>query len=72
MSASMLAPLLSERKVDRVRRDDGILIPRGTSLADAEWLLIDAALQDSGYNRSRAARLLGIGERTLRRKLNKS
>ena len=49
---------------------EGVLIPKGTTLADAEWLLIDAALKESGYNRSKAARLLGIGERTLRRKLN--
>jgi len=35
-------------------------------------LLIDEALKDSGYNRSKAAKLLGIGERTLRRKLNES
>jgi DNA-binding NtrC family response regulator len=51
---------------------DGIFIPKGTTLADAEWLLIDATLKDSGYNRTKAAKLLGIGERTLRRKLNKS
>ena len=51
---------------------EGVHIPKGTTLADAEWLLIDAALKDAGYNRSKAARLLGIGERTLRRKLNES
>jgi DNA-binding NtrC family response regulator len=51
---------------------EGVLIPKGTTLADAEWLLIDAALKEADYNRSRAARLLGIGERTLRRKLNES
>ncbi len=39
---------------------------------EAEWLLIDAALKAADYNRSRAAKLLGIGERTLRRKLNAS
>lgn len=47
-------------------------MPKGTTLADAEWLLIDAALQQSGYNRTKAAKLLGIGERTLRRKLNET
>jgi DNA-binding NtrC family response regulator len=35
-------------------------------------MLIDAALKGNGYNRVRAARTLGIGERTLRRKLNQS
>jgi DNA-binding NtrC family response regulator len=66
----LLLPLLPEagRTPDGPR--DGVLIPKGTTLADAEWLLIDAALKESGYNRSQAARLLGIGERTLRRKLN--
>ncbi|CAA9889194.1 Two component, sigma54 specific, transcriptional regulator, Fis family [Candidatus Methylobacter favarea] len=53
-------------------QEGGIYIPKGTTLTDAEWLLIDAALQQSAYNRSQAARLLGIGERTLRRKLNES
>lgn len=49
---------------------DGIFIPAGTSLKEAEWLLIDAALKKANFNRSHAAKLLGIGERTLRRKLN--
>ena len=49
---------------------EGVLIPKGTTLADAEWLLIDAALKEAGYNRTKAAKLLGVGERTLRRKLN--
>lgn len=48
----------------------GVFIPSDTALADAESLFVDAALKDSGYNRTQAARSLGIGERTLRRKLN--
>ena len=48
----------------------GIYIPAGATLAEAEQLLIDAALKQSDYNRKEAARVLGIGERTLRRKLN--
>ncbi|MDD5580146.1 MAG: sigma-54 dependent transcriptional regulator [Methylobacter sp.] len=52
--------------------EEGIYMPKGTTLADAEWLLIDAALQQTGYNRTQAAKLLGIGERTLRRKLNET
>ncbi len=68
--ASLLAPLLpGGRGQGRIGRE-GVFIPEGTTLADAEWLLIDAVLKASGYNRSKAARLLGIGERTLRRKLN--
>ncbi len=48
----------------------GIYIPAEATLAEAEQLLIDAALKRSGFNRKEAARMLGIGERTLRRKLN--
>ncbi|MFC6674247.1 sigma-54-dependent transcriptional regulator [Marinobacterium aestuariivivens] len=70
--ASLLASILPPEKAGRSVQDEGVFIPKGTSLADAEWLLIDAALKNSGYNRVRAARLLGIGERTLRRKLNES
>ncbi|MCP5129230.1 MAG: sigma-54-dependent Fis family transcriptional regulator [Pseudomonadales bacterium] len=54
----------------RTQRQEGIFIPRGSTLAEAEWLLIDATLQDNDFNRAKAARALGIGERTLRRKLN--
>jgi DNA-binding NtrC family response regulator len=71
VSAKLLAPLLPANKA-AAAAEEGVLIPKGTTLADAEWLLIDAALKDSGYNRSKAAKLLGIGERTLRRKLNES
>ena len=68
----LIAPLLRPAVADPRPPSAGVLIPPGTTLADAEWLLIDAALKDSGYNRARAARMLGIGERTLRRKLNES
>jgi len=39
-------------------------------LAEAEYILIEAALAKSDGNRIEAAKALGIGERTLRRKLN--
>jgi DNA-binding NtrC family response regulator len=68
----LLVPLLPAKAAKAAAAGEGVLIPKGTSLADAEWLLIDAALKDSGYNRTQAAKLLGIGERTLRRKLNES
>ena len=71
IGAKLLAPLLPAGTA-ATAADEGVLIPKGTTLADAEWLLIDAALKDSGYNRSKAAKQLGIGERTLRRKLNES
>lgn len=72
IKTSLLAPLLPSGTRLNGAAHEGVFIPRGTTLADAEWLLIDAALKESGYNRSKAARLLGIGERTLRRKLNES
>ncbi len=50
----------------------GTIIPSGSTLAAAEQILIDAALKDSNGNRIQAAKSLGIGERTLRRKLNQS
>ena len=71
IGANLIAPLLPSSTA-LTANADGVLIPRGTTLADAQWLLIDAALKESGYNRSKAAKLLGIGERTLRRKLNES
>ncbi len=71
IDAALVAPLLPQ-STDAATVRDGVLIPKGTTLAEAEWMLIDAALKETGYNRSKAARLLGIGERTLRRKLNNS
>jgi len=50
----------------------GIFIPTGTTLAEAELIMINAALSESGGNRTEAAKILGMGERTLRRKLNNS
>lgn len=48
----------------------GVNIPDGSTLEQAERVLIDNALKLCGGNRTRAARMLGIGIRTLRRKLN--
>ncbi len=45
-------------------------IPSSASLAEAENIIIDAALKRNNFNRKAAASQLGIGERTLRRKLN--
>jgi len=50
---------------------DGVLIPNGTQLKEAEEMLIDEALKTTGGNRTHAAKLLGISLRTLRRKVNK-
>ncbi len=69
---NLLSPLLTTKNNNVTSCNGGVFIPKDTTLADAEWLLIDNALKESGYNRSKAAKLLGIGERTLRRKLNES
>jgi len=47
-----------------------VLLPPGTSLHDAERLLIDETLRKTGGNVSQAATLLGISRRTLHRKIN--
>lgn len=57
---------------DAIRRRDGdIYIPSGTPLDQVEEIVIRHALAQTGGNRTKAAKLLGISLRTLRRKLNK-
>ena len=47
----------------------GVIRPPAASVADAERTAIESALLETGGNRRRASRLLGIGERTLYRKI---
>ncbi len=49
----------------------GVFIPTGTPLNKVEDMIIEDALRHKGGNRTKAARMLGISIRTLRRKLNK-
>jgi DNA-binding NtrC family response regulator len=72
ISPQLLRPLMPNSGRRSAVEERGVFVPAGTSLEEAEWLLIDAALKQSQYNRTQAAKLLGIGERTLRRKLNQS
>jgi DNA-binding NtrC family response regulator len=46
-----------------------ITIHPGTRMADVERRVIEAALRETRGNRRRAAEMLGIGERTLYRKI---
>jgi len=47
-----------------------ILVPAGTSLQEAEKLLIQETLRNNDNNISKSARILNISRRTLHRKLN--
>lgn len=47
-----------------------IRIPIGTSMDEAERLLIEETLRHTGGNKERAARLLGVATRTIYRKLD--
>lgn len=51
--------------------NNGIFIPLGTQLKHAEDLLIQETLKHTGGNKTKAAALLGVSLRNLRRKLNK-
>ena len=54
----------------RVRGDaEAVRVPVGTPLREAERMLIEATLRATGYKKEAAAKTLGIGLRTLYRKL---
>jgi DNA-binding NtrC family response regulator len=46
-----------------------VTVPPGTKMADVERAVIEAALKETRGNRRRASEMLGIGERTLYRKI---
>ena len=58
-------------KTDEARGREGVFIPAGTRLRDVEEMLIHETLRYTGGNKTKAASLLGISLRNLRRKLNK-
>ena len=61
--------------VDRIGpRDESpppnvVTVAPGTTMSEVERMVIEAALKETRGNRRRAADLLGIGERTLYRKI---
>ncbi|MBU3914837.1 sigma-54 dependent transcriptional regulator [bacterium] len=57
-------------EVSSIPSEDGVFIPVGLSLRDAEDLIIQTTLKYTGGNRTKAAKILGIGLRTIRRKVN--
>ncbi|MEW6601985.1 MAG: helix-turn-helix domain-containing protein, partial [Nitrospirota bacterium] len=58
-------------EIDREPGREGVFIPSGTKLSDVEEILIHETLKKTQGNKTRAASLLGISLRNLRRKLNK-
>ena len=54
---------------DEMAPPNVVTIAPGTRMADVERAVIEAALKETRGNRRRAADLLGIGERTLYRKI---
>ncbi|NDF14705.1 hypothetical protein EB061_05220 [bacterium] len=51
---------------------DQLTIPLGMSLKEVEDLMIRKALEASDGDRARAARMLGVNERTIYRRISKS
>ncbi|MBI5664770.1 MAG: sigma-54-dependent Fis family transcriptional regulator [Nitrospirae bacterium] len=58
-------------EIDRGPGKEGTFIPAGTKLSDVEDMLINETLKHTNGNKTKAAALLGISLRNLRRKLNK-
>jgi DNA-binding NtrC family response regulator len=57
---------------DRVESlPDEVVYRPGMTMAQVEKAAIEAALKETGGNRREAAQVLGIGERTLYRKINR-
>lgn len=50
--------------------DPGVVVLRSFNVNEAERLLIEKALEETGMHRAKAAELLGMSVRTLRNKLN--
>lgn len=56
---------------DNISSGEGVFIPIGTPLSDVQELLIRETLKHTNGNKTRAASILGVSLRNLRRKLNK-
>lgn len=60
-----LPPAVKERS-----ETDKILIPMGVSMAEAEKIIISETLRAENSNKSRTSEILGIGRKTLHRKIH--
>jgi DNA-binding NtrC family response regulator len=70
LSMGVLAPVAGLEPRDQAPPPNVVTITPGMTMAEIERAAIEAALRETGGNRRRAAELLGIGERTLYRKLH--
>jgi DNA-binding NtrC family response regulator len=69
-SAAITAPVVAGIEPrDQAPPPNTVTIAPGTKMADIERTAIEAALKETRGNRRRAAEMLGIGERTLYRKI---
>jgi transcriptional regulator with PAS, ATPase and Fis domain len=69
-SASISAPVVAAIEPrDQAPPPNVVTISPGTKMADIERSVIEAALKETRGNRRKAAEMLGIGERTLYRKI---
>jgi len=68
-AAGVATPVAAIEPRDQAPPPNVVTIPPGTKMADIERAVIEAALKETRGNRRRAAELLGIGERTLYRKI---
>jgi DNA-binding NtrC family response regulator len=64
---AQVSDLVSE--LDQENGSQPVLYKSGMTMADVEKATIEAALKEYAGNRRRAAEVLGIGERTLYRKI---
>ena len=51
---------------------EGVFIPAGTTMKEAEWKIIQMTLEHTNGNRTKTAKVLDLGIRTIRRRLNES
>ncbi len=72
--ADLVEELTNENVIEiaSIPTDEGVFIPIGTTLKDAEEMLIRRTLKITDGNRTKAAKILGIGIRTIRRKVNET
>lgn len=70
MISSAMQVIMSERGLAAEGQEkDALVVGIGMKLEDIEKAVILATLKRQSYNRTRAAKVLGIGIRTLQRKL---